>query len=206
VKTTVRGGDRAAASRHSERGLSSIELLLVLTAVMALTCLALPVTAQAVDSTRGRQAAGFAASRLRLVRQQAVFRTRSVAAVFDQVAGRWQFRICEDRNTNGVRRAEIASGTDVCVEGPYDLEQMFRDVQVAVDPLLHGPEGSTASPDPVRFGPSDMASCSMAGSCTPGTLYLRTTRGRQYAVRLGNVSGRTRVLRYDEGTATWIAG
>ena len=56
----------------------------------------------------------------------------------------------------------------------------------------------------VRFGASQIASFSPEGSCTAGTLYLRSLRGLQYAVRLGNVTGRTRILRYDAAARRWV--
>jgi hypothetical protein len=48
-----------------------------------------------------------------------------------------------------------------------------------------------------------MASFSPAGGATPGTLFLRSAAGAQYAVRVGNMTGRTRVLRFDVGTGQW---
>jgi hypothetical protein len=89
---------------------------------------------------------------------------------------------------------------------PHDLEVMFPGTRVHVAPELAGPEGSPASPDPVRFGASDMVSFSPAGGCTPGTLFIRSRLGVQYAVRIGAATGRTRILRYETGGRAWIAG
>jgi len=179
----------------------------MLTIAALLAGMAVPVTASAIDSSRARHAAGFVASRLRLARQQAVYKTRFVGVVFQQTAiGRWRFTICVDGNGNGIRRAETASGKDPCSEGPYDLADMFADIAIAVDPTLGGPEGSAASPNPVRFGSSQIASFSPAGSCTAGTVYLRSRKGVQYAIRVGNVTGRTRILRYEPGSRRWIDG
>ena len=136
------------------------------------------------------------ASRFRLARLEAVSQSRSIGLVFDQQGGRWTFRVCADGNGNGIRRAEIASGTDACLEGPHDLQAMFPGVQIAVDPTIRGPDGEPPSPDPVRFGTSNLASFSALGSCTAGTLFLRSPMGEQYAVRLAGATGRTRVLRY----------
>jgi prepilin-type N-terminal cleavage/methylation domain-containing protein len=200
------GGVPAVSGSQSERGLTLIELLLVMGLAAVLAGLTVPVTAQASDALRVRHAAGFVASRLRLARLDAVQRIRSVGLVFDEKDGEWRFSVCEDGNGNGLRRAEIAAGIDQCLEGPHDIGQMFPGARVAVDPNLPGPEGSAASPDPVRFGVSNIASFSPAGSCTPGTLYLRSEEGRQYAVRLGSATGRTRILRYDPGRSGWVAG
>ena len=104
------------------------------------------------------------ASRFRLARLEAVSQSRSIGLVFDQQGGRWTFRVCADGNGNGIRRAEIASGTDACLEGPHDLQAMFPGVQIAVDATIRGPGGEPPSPAPVRFGTSNLASFSALGS------------------------------------------
>jgi len=184
-------------------GYSLIELLLVVAAATTLASLALPLTGVSTDAGKARQAASFVATRLRLARQQAVARTTTVGLVFDMVNGRWSVRVCADGNSNGVRRADIGSGVDRCLEGPHDLETMFPGVRVAVDGSLDGPAGEPPSPDAIRFGASDIASFSSSGSCTAGSLFLRSSHGVQYAVRVAGVTGRTRVLRYNAPAGSW---
>ena len=189
--------------RGGTSGYSLIELLLVLAAATTLASLALPLTSVSTDASKARQAASFVATRLRLARQQAVARTTTVGLVFDMVNGRWSVRVCADGNSNGVRRADIGSGVDRCLEGPHDLETMFPGVRVAVDGSLEGPAGEPPSPDAIRFGASDIASFSSSGSCTAGSLFLRSSHGVQYAVRVAGVTGRTRVLRYNAPAGSW---
>ena len=199
-------GDRPASrpvEAKGDAGASMVELLLVLTLMVSLTSMAVPATASAIDAGRARQAAAFAAARLRLAKQQAVARTASTGLVFDQVAGRWTFRICVDGNANGLRRAEIRSGRDRCPEGPIDLATLFPGVEIAVDGTIRGPDDDPPSSDPVRFGSSNLASFSPTGGCTAGTLFLRSAKGVQYAVRVAGVTGRTRVLHYDATARTW---
>jgi len=190
---------------HGDDGATLIELLLALALLGLLTGLAAPVTAHSIDGARAREAAGFMSVRIRLARQQAVFQSRSIGIVFDLVGHRWTFRLCQDGNRNGVRRADITSGTDPCPEGPVDLSQMFPGVDISVDPALPGPEGDPATSDPVKFGLSNIASFAPEGTGTAGTLFLRSKKGGQYAVRVGNITGRTRVLRYDPGSKKWVA-
>jgi len=71
-----------------------------------------------------------------------------------------------------------------------------------VDPHLPGPDGDPETSDPVRFGQSDIASFSASGTCTAGTLYLRSADGVQYAVRISS-TGRTRTLRYQPQPRKW---
>jgi len=68
---------------------------------------------------------------------------------------------------------------------------------------LKGPAGEPPNPDPVRFGSSNIASFSPLGSCTAGTLFLRSTGGAQFAVRIAGVTGRSRVLRYESLKSGW---
>ena len=177
---------------------------MALVMVLMLASLIVPATAEVIDAGRARHAAGLFASRFRLARLQAASGTRSVALVFDQAGGRWSFRVCVDGNGNGVRRADVAAGDDPCREGPHDVAHLVPGVSIGVDPRLTGPDGEPGSGDPVRFGTSDMLSFSPAGTCTAGTLFLRTTSGTQYAIRISNVTTRTRMLRYEPGTRRWV--
>jgi type II secretory pathway pseudopilin PulG len=187
-----------------ESGTSLAELVIVLVIASLLVAFAVPTTGATIDAGRASQAASVMASRFRLARLEAVSQSRSIGLVFDQQGGRWTFRVCADGNGNGIRRAEIASGTDACLEGPHDLQAMFPGVQIAVDATIRGPGGEPPSPAPVRFGTSNLASFSALGSCTAGTLFLRSPMGAQYAVRLAGATGRTRVLRYAPTTRTWV--
>jgi hypothetical protein len=143
------------------------------------------------------------ASRFRLARIEAVNKGANVGVVFDQADGRWSIRICRDGTRNGLRRADIRSGADPCFDGPHRFSALFPGVEIAVDPTLRGPAGEDPSADAVRFGSSDMASFAPAGSCTGGSLFLRTPRGQQFVVRIAGVNGRLRVFKYDLGARLW---
>jgi len=187
-----------------EAGGTLVEVVIALTIVVLLASLVVPATAEVIDASRARQAAGLMASRFRLARLQAVASTRAVALVFDQTGGRWTFRLCADGNANGVRRTDLTAGTDRCTEGPSDVAHLVRGMTIGVDPRLPGPDGEPGSGDPVRFGASDILSFSPAGTCTAGTLFLQSNTGRQYAVRISNVTARTRMLRWEAGLRRWV--
>lgn len=197
-------GDTGPRRSSGETGASLAELLIVLALISTVIVFAVPTAGATIDAGRISQAANVMAARFRLARLEAVSQSRSIGLVFDQVGSRWTFRVCRDGNANGLRRAEISSGTDACTEGPVDLEAMFPGVQIAVDAMLRGPGGEPPSPDPIRFGSSNLASFSALGSCTAGTLFLRSPMGAQYAVRVAGATGRTRVLRYVPSTRSWI--
>jgi type II secretory pathway pseudopilin PulG len=199
-------GDRCVVRLHwlrADPGASLLELLIVLSIVLIVAGLALPVTAAAIDEGRARQAAAFVAARLQDAKQQAVARTASTGLVFDVAGGRWVFRLCVDGNANGLRRADLRVNKDNCVDGPVDIASLFPGVSIMVDGTIRGPDDDPPSSDPVRFGASNIASFSPSGGCTAGSLFVRSTRGAQYAVRVAGVTGRVRVLRYDAPARTW---
>jgi hypothetical protein len=104
-----------------------------------------------------------------------------------------------DGNGNGVRTADIQRGIDGPLGPQERLADRFpgvtfgiaRDV-VAVD----SGELLRSGSDPLRIGRSNILSFTPSGTATPGTLYIRSRHGAQYAVRVFGTTGRTRVLRY----------
>jgi type II secretory pathway pseudopilin PulG len=186
-----------------DQGASLVELLATLTVIGIATTLAVPATAAVLDRAEVRHAAAFVAATLRSAHEHAVRTRQATALVFDTIGGRWTFRVCVDDNGNGVRRADLSSGGDHCIAGPVDIGRRFPHAAIAVDATERGPDDTPPGADPVRFGASDMASFSSVGGATPGTLYLRSAGGAQYAVRVGNMTGRTRVLRFDAGAGQW---
>ena len=184
-------------------GASLIDVLLVLAIIATVTGISITASGTFVDAGRARHAAAFVASRFRLARIEALNKAANVGVVFDLADGHWSITICRDGNRNGLRRADIRSGADPCVDGPHQFNALFPGVEIAVDPSLRGPAGEPPSPDPVRFGVSNMASFSPNGSCTAGSLFLRSPRGQQYVVRMAGVNGRLRVFKYDLGARLW---
>jgi hypothetical protein len=182
------------------------DLVLAMGVVMMLCSLGAPVLSGVGEAARLRQSAAFVATRFRLSRAQAAAATTSVGVVFDRRGEGWTFRVCQDGNGNGLRRADIDAGLDPCPEGPHDLAVLFPGVRVEADSALRGPDNEPGSPDPVRFGASDLASFSPAGTCTAGSLWLRGANGAQYIVRVAGVTGRVRVLRWDPVAQSWRDG
>ena len=207
IRLSPAGGTRhRRVSPACDDGATLVEVIVVLVLVTGLLATTVPLTASVIDDARARQAAGFAATKLRLARHHAVTRAAMTGLVFDRVGGRWTFRICVDGNRNGLRRADVTAGVDPCIDGPFDLEAMFGGAAVAVDPALQGPSGEPGSPDAVRFGASDLASFSPLGSSSSGSLLVRSPNGIQFMVRVAGVTGRTRLLRYDAHARVWRDG
>jgi type II secretory pathway pseudopilin PulG len=188
--------------RTTDEGWSLIELVVVLALVAGLVAISTPLTANAIDAGRARQAAGFIASRFRQARQAAIARSAAEAIVFDLVNDRWQLRVCVDGDGDGVRRADLGV-SDACIDGPHDIEALYPHMRLAIDPAFPDPGGQTGNDDPVRFGVSDIATFTPAGTATAGTVYLRSSLDVQYAVRVQGINGRTRILRFDPVASVW---
>jgi hypothetical protein len=184
-------------------GYSLTECLLAVATAGALAALSVPAAASVAEAARCRQDAATVAARFRLARQRAVTASAAVALVFDRQGGRWAMTLCVDGNGNGVRRAELG-GADVCPDPPLELDVTLGALRVGVDPAIPDPAGQAGSADPVRFGPSDVAAFTPAGTATPGTLYLRALDGTQFAIRVAGATGRTRVLLFDRRQGAWV--
>ena len=190
-----------ARRRTSDEGIALPDLLMALLLTLTMLTMAVPFTSRARDTHEARGAAAYLASRVREVRLAAVASNRTVALVFDQGPAGWALRRCSDGNGNGVRRAELAGGPDDCRAG-QQLAGLLG-ISLGLDPTVPGIDEPAGRTDGVRFGRSAMTSCSPAGHCTPGTLYLRSPGGQQFAVRVAPVMGRTRLFRFDPAGRRW---
>lgn len=195
---------RLGAGGSSDCGATLVEVLLAAVLLVSLAALAVPFTAQAADSTEARAAAAYLAGRVRQARLQALSGNRGTALLFDSVDGQWVMRRCVDGNGNGVRRADITSGRDSCDSGGQHLTFLFPGINLGLAADVPGVEEPPGNTSGVRFGRSGMVSCSPAGHCSAGTLYLRSEGGQQFSVRVAGVTGRTRLLRFDPGTRVWM--
>jgi hypothetical protein len=169
-----------------------------------IAAMAVPLTARSLDTLRARDAAGFMAARVRAARQQAVSSSTGVGVVFDQVGAEWSFRICRDGNGNGVRRTEIEASRDRCAEGPWRMAEVFPGMSIARDASIPGFDNEPGTDDALALGRANMVSCSPSGGCTTGSVFLRSAGGEQFAIRVGGVEGRARVMRFDRGLNRWV--
>lgn len=105
------------------------------------------------------------------------------------------YAVYRDGNGNGVRTADIESGEDALVSGPFPLTAGAPAVRVGINagtPEIP-PERGTLTGDPIRFGRSEILSFSPLGTATPGTFYLAGAHA-QAAVRVTGGSARVRVM------------
>lgn len=171
-----------------DAGTSFVEAVITVALVATVMTMAAPVVIHARDAQEGRQAAVYLAGQFRAARQHAVMTGRHTGVVFDLVGSTWRFRRCEDRDGDGLLRADLSAGIDVCDETARAIDVWYPRTALAV----------------VAFGASGIASFSPVGTSSSGSVTLMTEGGRQYAVRIAGVTGRVRILRFAPEAAQWI--
>jgi prepilin-type N-terminal cleavage/methylation domain-containing protein len=192
-----------ASTEGRDAGHSLAELLVVVTILAVAAAAGVPAVAQVADAGRSWAAAQALAAEFRGMRLAAIASGVTGGYVFDRHPAGWLMRRCRDGNGDGLSRSDIASGLDACEPAGPPIELRWRGVVVAVHPGIPGPDGTPPSADPVRFGAADVVSFTPDGTATPGTLFVQSMGGRQFAVRVAGVTGRTRLLRYDAGGRRW---
>ena len=166
---------------------------------------ALPLTGSAIDELRTLAAARYLAGRIVQSRMQAITRSTSVALRFEPSSPDYVFTPYADGNGNGVRAADIHRGLDPPVGVPTRLGDNFAGVRFGLLPGLPDVDGASGgSAEGVRIGSARILTMSANGTATSGTLYVQGRRA-QYAVRVLGATGRTRMLKYDTGSGTWIS-
>jgi hypothetical protein len=185
-------------------GATFVEILFALTLGVALMTMAVPAVTGVLDDIRTGMAARYMAGRIGLIRLDAVRRSRSVALRFESAAGGYVFASFRDGNDNGVRSADIREGIDASL-GPFErLSDKFSGVRFELADNAVDADGQAGTgPDGVRIGTARILTMSADGTATSGTLYIRGRRS-QYAVRVLGVTGRTRLLQYQERNRTWM--
>jgi prepilin-type N-terminal cleavage/methylation domain-containing protein len=192
-----------AQPRAGDRGLTLLEILFVLAIAGTVATMAVPLTETALDEIRTASAARYVSARIMAIRMDAIRRSTAVALRFERAGDDYTFTSVVDGNGNGVRTADITAGIDMRVGIPEQLAHAFRDVRFG---LLDGAPDADGQPaggtDGVRIGTARILTMSPDGTATAGTLYIRGRRS-QYAVRVLGVTGRTRVLQYQQRDRTW---
>lgn len=186
-----------------ESGTTVLDVLVTVALIATVTGLGAPLVVHSRDAQQGRQAAQFLASQMRAARQQAVLTGRHTAVVFERRDDAWTVTQCVDGDGDGVLRADLASGIDVCQQPAQPLTAWFPlatiDRQATVPDLSGRHDGPV-----VAFGAGAMASFSPLGTSSSGSLTVMTMGGRHFGVRVAGVTGRVRVLRFAPEAGQWV--
>ena len=187
--------------------------LLIATCVLALVVtLTVPPLRLQLSQHRVRLAAAEVASALWTARSGAVRHGVSIAVRFegeesDMGGGGSVFSLYADGDGDGVRTADLVTGTDPRIRRPSRLLHVGKGVRFGFPQDLE-PRGFSGSgrldrlDDPIRFGASDLASFSPIGTASPGTLFL-TDGHHLFAVRVYNRTGKIQILRYLRDQEAW---
>jgi prepilin-type N-terminal cleavage/methylation domain-containing protein len=180
--------------RSGKTGYGLVEMMVAMTILTIVAAFALPRGWDLVKEYRLRGAAYYFRGLVREVRAQAAAKSLYTGIVFDEVDGEPELSIHIDGNHNGIRRADVQSGIDPRIRGPWRLGDQFPGVHYGSPPSGGGP-----SFPPLRIGRGRILSFSPIGTSTSGTLFLSNDQGFQYAVIILGASGRVRLARYRGG-------
>ena len=184
-----------------DRGFSLVEALVVLAIVLVMAAVAIPPFRAHFAEAHLVGAGQQFKSQFRLACSAAIRSAAYTAIRFERRDdGSVWYAVYQDGDDDGVRSADIRSGRDRRVSGPFPLWGGLPGVRVGINPGIPAlpPERGELSGDPVRFGSSDMLSFSPLGTATPGTFYLAGDAG-QAAVRVTGGSARVRLMVWRSG-------
>jgi type IV fimbrial biogenesis protein FimT len=195
--------------RDAERGITLVELVVVMAIVALAAAVGLPRIFEATAALRVRAAAGEIVSIFHLARGYAVAHSANVGVRFETGGARVTWSLYRDGDGDGVRGADIERGIDPPVFTGRAVGQLGTSVRFGFPP---GPAPRDPGDprrrldrldDPIRFNRSDIASFDPLGGSTPGSVYLTDGRRELAAVRVVGRSGKTRVLVYDPAREAW---
>jgi hypothetical protein len=166
---------------------------------------AVPQSIAGLDDFRALGAARYISARLQRARMEAVMRSADVAMEFSATSQGYSYAVFLDGNRNGVRAHDIHTGVDRAIGAPERLADQFGGVDFGAIPGLPAIDAGGTAPgdDPIRLGASSFATFTARGTSSSGTLYIRSRRNAQYAVRIFGDTGKTRLLKFDTTTRRW---
>lgn len=177
------------------QGFSLIESVVVLALILLLAAVAAPsIKAYSVEASLLGAGRAFKFEFLK-ARSMAIKQGVYTAIRFFETDDGAFYSVYADTNGNGVLTAEILSGVDRLVAGPFPLEAGIAGVRVGINPGVPAipPDSGTISGDAIRFGRGNLLSFAPIGTASPGTFYL-AGEGVQAAVRVTPSTARVRLM------------
>jgi len=196
--------------RHGQAGFNLVEMLVALAVILTVATVGVPPLFDLASGLRVEMAAGEMAGILHKARIYSARYNVNVAVKFRTGAdGVVTHALYLDGDGDGVRNADITTGTDPEVGPPRRLAHLGRRIRFGF-PAGEPPRDPgdprrrmTRLDDPIRFNRSDLASFNRRGTATPGSIYLTDGRRHLAVVRVNNRSGKITVLHYDPEAEVW---
>ena len=185
---TLRPGRGQSRPRPAAAGYTLVEAMLVCAIVAVVTGVAVPISLEGVNRSRGWAGTRFVAARLVQARARAVARGASVAIRFDGAGELTTLASFVDGNRNGVLTRDIDDGIDPPLNAPLPLASLFPGVVITDE----------GAPRLFSFSPD--------GTATSGSVYLRSRDGSRFAVRVLGATARVRIERYVTARDAWVEG
>jgi len=205
VITPPARGPQGPGPFRSDAGISLFELLLALTVIAWMLCIATPGVLQLRQEVSLRSAVHEASVAFYLARSYAISKNRNVGLKFRKNGDRYEWALYADGNGNGVRTAEIASGVDryLGLSFPWSRNDVLPGIMTGT--RVPDPSGGYLDriEDPIRFNSSDICSFSAMGECTPGSVYLWDARDGMAVLRVFGGTAKLRCLYYRRGERGW---
>ncbi len=195
-------------ARTSGRGITLLELIVVLALIGLLAAAALPALSNLLRKTVIDAATTDVALVFTLARDRAIRSGRMTGVKWFSKAGDVVLTVYEDANGNGVLTADIKAGVDRLVAGPYWMRGKYPHVTFSFLPNFKGldPSGNPIGNlnDPIRFGRGDICSFAPDGNASPGSVYLADGVERQSVVRVSPANGKIQVFDWQPGKKKWV--
>ena len=194
-----------------ERGFSLVELVVILALLAMAVLIAAPPLMSASAALRVDLATQELVGTLRQARSYAILHSTKVGVRFypEPERGRVGWALFRDGDGDGVRNADIESGTDPRLTPTRWFAHLGGRVGFGfpADTRPRDPGDPRRFldrlDDPIRFNQSELASFDPLGGSTPGSLYVTDGRRLLSVVRVHGRTGKLRVLRWDATEDRW---
>ena len=190
------------------RGMSLIELLLVVAVMAVILTAAIPN----LNELRRAAALGAASSQLKGLlyrcRAEAIMNRRSTAAVFEQREdGSWRCFLAVDGDGDGIRTRDIRRLIDPVVGEVLHFEVGGVGLGILQGEFVPDPSGRGRLrgnlSDPVRAGRGNIITFTPRSTATPASIYLTDHRARMRVLRIYGGTGRVISRVWRSGWPDW---
>lgn len=200
---------RGAARR--QQGISTAELVAVIAVSGVLMIVGIPSLNDAKRCAAMTRSIAQVHGLLVRCRAVAVLRNRACAVVFDRrIDGSWRCFVAEDGDGDGVRRIDIASGTDPVVDEAVVIAAGGAGPGILGDEPVPDPSGRGSLGgdlgDPIRAGRGNIITFSSRGTATPSSVYFTDHSRRMVVLRIYGGTGRINRLSWQRGWSKWKQG